>query len=383
MRGMLQLRNTPERDSYIVHMKRLLVDNVDESGNINTDAVMRGMLQLRNTPECDSGLSPVLLGRSLRDSPPAPPLFANRVSVFDETSPVDHHWKDTWRAKQNALRARLAKQVDRLDRNTRKLAPLFIGDSVRIQNQSGNHPNKWDKTGIVIQIGDNDQYTVRVDGSRRLTLRNRCFLKKFQRFAVRAEGEVRSIPPHREPLDTDFLPSLETPTLPDDYMAPQETNTISSANTVCRRSRSPPLQLQWTNYTKSVEPAAPHLTSSTLPLDRTSHHRNRKPAIHPHHTQTHRQYQPKSLTLRSIRFKADQRGSTARLPSLGVTMHGRQAPSSRILNQGPRMRQSLKAHRSSKAFIAPPTTWGGGGVRVKGPLLCTLVLRIVFVTCVN
>ena len=74
-------------------MKRLLVDNVDKSGNINTDAVMRGMLQLRNTPERDSGLSPaqVLLGRSLRDSLPAPPLFANRVSVLDETSPVDHH----------------------------------------------------------------------------------------------------------------------------------------------------------------------------------------------------------------------------------------------------------------------------------------------------
>ena len=111
-------------------MKRLLVDNVDENGNINTDAVMRGMLQLRNTPERDSGLSPaqVLLGRSLRDSLPAPPPFANRVSVFDETSPVDHHWNDTWRAKENVLRARLAKQVDRLDRNTRKLAPLFIGD---------------------------------------------------------------------------------------------------------------------------------------------------------------------------------------------------------------------------------------------------------------
>ena len=122
-------------------MKRLLVDNMDKSGNINTDAVMRGILHLRNTPERDNGLSPaqVLLGRSLRDSLRAPSLFANRVSVFDETSPVDHHWKHTWRAKENALRARLAKQVDRLDSNTRKLAPLFIEDTVRIQNQSGSH----------------------------------------------------------------------------------------------------------------------------------------------------------------------------------------------------------------------------------------------------
>ena len=318
----------------------------------------------------------MLLGRSLRDSFPAPPPFANRVSVFDETSPVDHHWKDTWRAKENALCARLAKQVDRLDRNTRKLAPLFIGDSVRIQNQSGNHPNKWDKTGIVIQIGDNDQYTVRVDGSRRLSLRNRSFLKKFQSFAVRAEGEVASIPPHREPLDTDLRPLWKHVPYPMIIWRPKETNTISSANTVCGRSRSPPLQLQWTNSTKSVEPPAPHLTSSTLPLDRTSHRRNRKPAIHPHHTQTQRQYQPKSLTLRLIRFYADRRGSAARLPSLVVTMHGRQAPSSRILNQGPRMRLSLKAHRASKAFIAPPTTWGGC------PSRRTLVMYSVFTYCI-
>ena len=61
------------------------------------DAVMRGSLKLRDTPERDSGLSPaqVLLGRSLRDYLPAPPLFANRVSVFDETIPVDRHWKET------------------------------------------------------------------------------------------------------------------------------------------------------------------------------------------------------------------------------------------------------------------------------------------------
>ena len=147
-------------------MKRLLMDNVDVNGSLDTDAVMRGMLQLRNTPERDTGLSPanVIFGRTLRDSLPTVPVTLGTIPVFCNTSSVDHHWRDTWLAKETALRARLAKQVDKLDTTGRNLPPLRVGDSVRIQNQSGNHPNKWDKTGTILQVGDNDQYTVRVNG---------------------------------------------------------------------------------------------------------------------------------------------------------------------------------------------------------------------------
>ena len=38
-------------------MKRLLRDNVDCRGKLNTDAVMRGILQISNTHNVDSGLS--------------------------------------------------------------------------------------------------------------------------------------------------------------------------------------------------------------------------------------------------------------------------------------------------------------------------------------
>ena len=38
-------------------LKRLLIDNIGESGSLYTDAVTRAMLQLRNTPEHDTGLS--------------------------------------------------------------------------------------------------------------------------------------------------------------------------------------------------------------------------------------------------------------------------------------------------------------------------------------
>ena len=57
------------------------------------------------------------------------------------------------------------KTVERLTEHTRSLPPLVIGDSVRVQNQSGPHPTKWDKTGIVVEVRQFDQYVIRADGS--------------------------------------------------------------------------------------------------------------------------------------------------------------------------------------------------------------------------
>ena len=65
---------------------------------------------------------------------------------------------------------------------TRPLAPLKVGDSVFIQNQEGNYPRRWDKRGQVVEVKGYDQYIVRVDGSRRLTRRNRKFLRKFEQY---------------------------------------------------------------------------------------------------------------------------------------------------------------------------------------------------------
>ena len=48
---------------------------------------------------------------------------------------------------------------------------------VSIQNLAGNHPLKWDRTGLVIEVMGNDQYQIKVDGTGRITLRNRKHLK--------------------------------------------------------------------------------------------------------------------------------------------------------------------------------------------------------------
>ena len=48
-----------------------------------------------------------------------------------------------------------------------------------VQNQKGRFPKKWDKTGVVVENLDHDKVLVRMDGSRRLTTRNRRFVKKI------------------------------------------------------------------------------------------------------------------------------------------------------------------------------------------------------------
>jgi len=61
--------------------------------------------------------------------------------------------------------------------HTRKKIPLKVGHQVLVQNLAGNHPLKWDRTGTVVVVLQNDQYKIRVDGSNRVTLRNRKHLR--------------------------------------------------------------------------------------------------------------------------------------------------------------------------------------------------------------
>ena len=138
---------------------------------------MQAILQYRNTPDSESGLSPsqVIFGRSLRDVLPFPP----RSQVY-ENPLVRPLWRDIWSQREDSLRLRFGKQVESLSLRTRDLPPLAIGDSCRVQNQTGSSPNKWDRTGVIIQVNDNDQYLVKMHGSGRITLRNRKFLRRIQ-----------------------------------------------------------------------------------------------------------------------------------------------------------------------------------------------------------
>jgi len=135
-------------------------------------------LTLRNTPDPDCKLSPaqILFGHPLRD---AMPRINERTQKFDnlQFSPI---WRDAWTIKEEALRTRYARTLETLKEHSRSLPPLRHGDKVFIQNQEGNHPKKWDRSGTVVECRTNDQYIVKVDGTGRLTLRNRRFLRRFE-----------------------------------------------------------------------------------------------------------------------------------------------------------------------------------------------------------
>ena len=160
--------------------KRLLEDNVGPNGELNTDKVLCALLQQRNTPDRDCLLSPadILFGRQLRDGLPQ----LDKSKIIHKNPQLHEQWHQGWAAKESAIRSRLVRSCERLEANSRELEPLREGDSVFVQNQDPgtSRSKKWDRQGIIVATGDNDQYLVRIAGSGRLTLRNRRFLRRFQ-----------------------------------------------------------------------------------------------------------------------------------------------------------------------------------------------------------
>ena len=69
----------------------------------------------------------------------------------------------------------------KLNKQTRELAPLKVGHTISIQNQHSNSPIKWDHPGMIVEVGYFDKHTIKVDGSGRLTNRNRRFLQPIRR----------------------------------------------------------------------------------------------------------------------------------------------------------------------------------------------------------
>lgn len=185
-------------ESAVKTMKRILTTNISQSGSLDTESVVKALLLHRNTPAPDMGISPaeLLFGRNIPDHLPEPMQFRRE-------------WSELANAREQAYLRRHNNATTNHER--RELPDLIIGDSVTIQNQTGNNPRRWDKTGQIIETLPHRQYKIRVDGSRRVTLRNKRF--------------VRKIPSNTRKYDSDETPELRHPTLeqqPTTGMQPEE-----------------------------------------------------------------------------------------------------------------------------------------------------------------
>ena len=93
--------------------------------------------------------------------------------------------------REQALARRHARQEELLSEHTKTLVPLKVSDVDSIQNQHGPHPLKSDKSGTVVEVMQYDQYKIRMDGSGRVSVRNRKFLKKIVPFnSVSRTGHI-------------------------------------------------------------------------------------------------------------------------------------------------------------------------------------------------
>ena len=169
----------------------------------------------RNTPHQDSGLSPaeMLYGCRIRDH--LPDMF--RAS---ET-------KGTGSKKANLSKREISEQ-------RRTLKPLNLGDYVSVQNQYGNQPKKWSRTGVIVEVMPHRQYKVLLDDSRHVTLRNRRFLRRIappqQNICKQSSQQQRfsSLRPRKSTAQTPQptrrtsmnLPHPTTPSLPADIQSP-------------------------------------------------------------------------------------------------------------------------------------------------------------------
>ena len=151
--------------------KRLLRDNVGHNGSLDTDKVMRAVMQFRNTPMQDCRRSPaqMVFTRALRDFIP---------SLKHKYEPAKD-WVVTQEYRERTLACKREADAEKWSKKTRDYDIIEVDTPVILQNQTGNNPTKWDKTGVVLENKPHSKVVIRVDGSRRVTTRNRKFVRKL------------------------------------------------------------------------------------------------------------------------------------------------------------------------------------------------------------
>ena len=141
------------------------------------------------------------------------------------------------------------------------------GRRVFLQNQQGPHSTKWDRSGVIVESLSHDQYRVKVDGSGRLTLRNRRFLRAYTPATPTIQTHQPLVKPsgvnekheRPSPVGPDLGVSSPTPAV-----APNS-NPSDRAQSPPTTARPPPDDCEPQPGTVNPEPPAPPMYSPTGP----------------------------------------------------------------------------------------------------------------------
>ena len=141
-------------ETAVKSMKRLIATNTGPGGSLNTDDLAIALLNYRNTPDRDTKRSPaqILYARQLKDALPRHP----------DNLRLRQEWNLTAEMREKALARRHLLRHEDLQSKSRPLRPLMPGDVVQVQNQRGNHANKWDLSGVVVETQPFDAYLIKM-----------------------------------------------------------------------------------------------------------------------------------------------------------------------------------------------------------------------------
>ena len=239
-------------ETAVKSAKRIVMDNTKLDGSPEWDKIQRAIMQHRNTPDTEYGLSPsqLLFGRPIRDFLPIKP---------GQFSPSEV-WVDCREKRELAMRKRVLRGAERWSEHTKDLPPLVPGSRVLIQNQygAGKVSKKWDKSGLVLEDLGFNKYRVRVDGSGRITDRNRQFLRKFSPLTPTSPGP--------SPCDTPVNPSPQTDFVRPPVVRPIPELTPATVNLPEPSPHEEPMPPVVPNsLTSSVPPVVPNSPAPPVP----------------------------------------------------------------------------------------------------------------------